>query len=199
MKKNKVLDQCDFMVMLRTSLQDQDPARLDNAYDQFLTLVERISGSKKSYIEKLRLLTRTSESLERIKGRIRNQTSACYLYAQSAGSILSFEKRALLLQLKYPALNENKRIRRKPPFRLSKEYTPTDLMEIITMFHAVGFFCLYDDSPVSLTKLTDEFEVLCGVKIKNPDNARWAILNRKTKLTHCIDIMRNALIDLSRK
>ena len=38
---------------------------------------------------------------------------------------------------------------------------------------------------------------MCNTRIKNPDNSRWPILNRKNKLTHFLDILRNTLIELS--
>lgn len=34
---------------------------------------------------------------------------------------------------------------------------------------------------------------------KNPDNCRWAILNRKNRLTHFLDMLRNTLVELSQK
>ena len=72
-------------------------------------------------------------------------------------------------------------------------------MEILTPLHAIGFFCSPDGSPASLTDLTKEFELLCGIKFKNPETCRWAVLNRKNKLTYIIDTMRRTLLELSVK
>lgn len=135
MKSSKILDNCDFIALLRSSLNTQftiqEQMLLDVEYDRFLARIERVVQGGKSKLEKLRILTRTGETLERLKLNIKDQTSSRYLYAQSAGSILDFEKRAILLQLKYPGLSEGAAAR-KAPFRLSKKYTPTDLMEILT-------------------------------------------------------------------
>lgn len=202
MKGSKVLDNCGFITLLRTSLDTQftiqEQMLLDLEYDRFLARIERFVQSNKSKLEKLRILIRTGETLERLKLNIKDQTSLRYLYAQSAGSILDFEKRAILLQLKYPGLSEGAAVR-KAPFRLSKKYTPTDLMEIITPLHAIGFFCLPDGSPVSFAELTKELETLCGIKFKNPETCRWAVLNRKTKLTNIVDTLRRTLLELSVK
>lgn len=202
MKSSKILDNCDFIALLRSSLHAQftiqEQVLLDMEYDRFLARIERVVQGNKSKLEKLRILTRTGETLERLKLNIRDQTSFRYLYAQSAGSILDFEKRAILLQLKYPGLSEGAVVR-KAPFRLSKKYTPTDLMEILTPLHAIGFFCLPDGSPASLADLTKEFELLCGIKFRNPETCRWAVLNRKTKLTNIVDTLRRTLLELSVK
>ncbi len=202
MKGSKILDKCGFIVLLHSSLDTQftmqEQMLLDLEYDRFLARIERFVQSNKSKMEKLRILTRTGETLERLKLNIKDQTSSRYLYAQSAGSILDFEKRAILLQLKYPGLSEGSATRHAP-FRLSKKYTPTDLMEIITPLHAIGFFCLPDGSPVSFAELTKELETLCGIKFKNPETCRWAVLNRKTKLTNIVDTLRRTLLELSVK
>lgn len=203
MRNTEILERCEFMTLLRTAIDEQpeqDEIRLEHAYNQVLSRVERLSRSdRKSALEKLRLFTYACEVLERLKSKLTDHNSTGYLYARSAGSILSFEKHVLLLQLKYPGMNESGKTRRRPPFRLSKEYTPTDLMEVVILFYAIGFFRMPDDTPAPLHKLTHEFEAICGVKIKSPDSTRWSILNRKIKLTHFIEILRNKLIDLSQR
>lgn len=63
MKKAKILENCEFIVMLRTSLSrqftHQEQVLLDGVYDRFLARVERISQGSMSKLEKLRLFTRT--------------------------------------------------------------------------------------------------------------------------------------------
>ena len=196
------LSRCELVVILKSSiylpLTENNCQKLDIAFERFINSITRQAKSKKSNIEKLRAFTCAYELFELIKNNIRDHTSLKYLYAQSACSILNFEKRAILLQLKYPGLSEGSATRHAP-FRLSKKYTPTDLMEIITPLHAIGFFCLPDGSPVSFAELTKELETLCGIKFKNPETCRWAVLNRKNKLTYIIDTMRRTLLELSVK
>ena len=38
-----------------------------------------------------------------------------------------------------------------------------------------------------------------NTSFKNPDNCRWAILNRKNRLTHFLDTLRVTLAELSQK
>ena len=38
-----------------------------------------------------------------------------------------------------------------------------------------------------------------NTSFKNPDNCRWAILNRKNRLTHFLDTLRGTLAELSQK
>lgn len=68
-------------------------------------------------------------------------------------------------------------------------------MELIAPLSAAGFFCLYDGVPASFIQIVREFEIMCNTRIKS----RWSILNRKNKLTHFFDILRNTLIELSQR
>ena len=104
----------------------------------------------------------------------------------------------IYLQLKYPGIREVQSHRRSE-LKISKKFTNSDLMEVIASLASIEFFCLCDDSPASFMQITREFETLCNTKIKNPDNCRWAVLNRKNRLTHFLDTLRNTLVELSRK
>lgn len=68
-------------------------------------------------------------------------------------------------------------------------------MELIAPLSAAGFFCLYDGVPASFIQIVREFEIMCNTRIKS----RWSILNRKNKLTHFFDILRNTLIEAEPK
>lgn len=203
MKYINSLKQSDFVVLLRSSMYDPESElvrkRLEQAYERFLVRINKLVRSRKSPVDKLRALTLVYETIDLIRIGISDRESSRYRYARSMCSVLRFEKEAILLQLKYPNMKESSGYNRKAPFRLSKKYTSTDLMEIITSLHALGFFCMPDGTPAALSKISREFGALCGVKIKNPDNSRWAILNRKIRLTHFLDILRNTLVDLSQK
>lgn len=72
-------------------------------------------------------------------------------------------------------------------------------MELIAPLTVAGFFCLYDDTPASFMQIVREFEIMCYTRIKDPDNCRRAILNRKNKLTYFLDILRHTLIELSQR
>ena len=198
----KRLDKCEFIRLLKVEVREtmvnQSCGQLEAAHDRFLIRIKRITGSCISPIEKLPQFNRTMTVLSWLKANIKDRSLICHYYVQSAISALKFEKQAVLLQIEYPGLNEFSFPKRNPPFQLSPQYTPTDLMECIVIFHAMHFFNTPNYVPPSLKQLTQEFEHFCGVHIKNPDNARWAILHR-SNLTRFVDMMRNTLIALSQE
>ena len=195
-KSIKRLEKSDFITMINTfmneSLTEMECIHLNTAYNRFIDQVQRISKRENlSQLDALHTLARIRERLARLQELCNNRYSIQYLLLKSALSLIGFEKKMIYLQLKYPGINS--------PLKISKQYTNSDLMELIAPLSATGFFCLYDGSPASFMQIVREFEILCNTNIKNPDNCRWAILNRKTKLTHFIDILKNTLIELSRK
>ncbi|WP_143256161.1 hypothetical protein [Alistipes sp. An31A] len=118
---------------------------------------------------------------------------------RSSLTLVDFEKQMIYLQLKYPGIREIAAQRRHSPLKISKRFTNSDLMEVIAALSAVGFFCQQDDSPATFMQITREFETLCNTSFKNPDNCRWAVLNRKNRLTHFLDTLRGTLVELSQK
>ena len=105
----------------------------------------------------------------------------------------------IYLQLKYPGIREIPSEHHHSPLKISKKYTNSDLMEVIAALSAVGFFCQQDDSPATFMQVIREFEILCNTSFKTPDNCRWAILNRKNRLTCFLDTLRGMLVELSQK
>lgn len=203
-KSIKRLEKSDFITMINTfmneSLTEMECIHLNTAYNRFIDQVQRISKRENlSQLDALHTLARIRERLARLQELCKNRYSIQYLLLKSALSLIGFEKRMIYLQLKYPGIKEVRSRHRHSPLKISKQYTNSDLMELIAPLSATGFFCQYDGSPASFMQIVREFEILCNTNIKNPDNCRWAILNRKTKLTHFIDILKNTLIELSRK
>ena len=145
------------------------------------------------------MLARIRERLTRLLESCDDRRSIQSALVKSALSLIEFEKKLIYLQLKYPGIRDIQSKRRHSPLKISKKYTNSDRMELIAPLSAAGFFCLYDDTPASFMQITREFEIMCNTRIKNPDNSRWAILNRKNKLTHFLDILRNTLIELSQR
>lgn len=200
----KNLERSEFMTTLDTldgkMLSNADTKRLNIAYNRFINQIQRISKQKnQSKLDALHILARISERLARLLERCENQKSIQYSFIKSALSLIDFEKELIYLQLKYPGIKDAHSECRYSPLKISKKYTNSDLMEIIASLSAVEFFCLCDDSPASFMQITREFESLCNTRIKNPDNCRWAVLNRKNRLTHFLDTLRNTLVELSRE
>ncbi len=204
MSKNiKKFEKSVFIVMLYTRMNEElsetDSIRMYEAYSRFIDRIQRLSKQEnQSKLDSLHTLARIRERIARLLERCDNKHSVQYSLLKSALALIGFEKKMIYLQLKYPGIREVQSHRRSE-LKISKKYTNSDLMEVIASLASIEFFCLCDDSPASFMQITREFETLCNTRIKNPDNCRWAVLNRKNRLTHFLDTLRNTLVELSRK
>lgn len=204
MSKNiKKFEKSGFIVMLYTRMNEElsetDSIRMYEAYSRFIDRIQRLSKQEnQSKLDSLHTLARIRERIARLLERCDNKHSVQYSLLKSALALIGFEKKMIYLQLKYPGIREVQSHRRSE-LKISKKFTNSDLMEVIASLASIEFFCLCDDSPASFMQITREFETLCNTKIKNPDNCRWAVLNRKNRLTHFLDTLRNTLVELSRK
>lgn len=200
----KKFEKSVFIVMLYTRMNEElseaDSMRMYEAYSRFIDRIQRLSKQEnQSKLDSLHTLARIRERIARLLERCDNKHSVQYSLLKSALALIGFEKKMIYLQLKYPGIRDVQSPHHRSALKISKKYTNSDLMEIIASLSAVEFFCLYDDSPASFMQIIREFESLCNTRIKNPDNCRWAMLNRKNKLTHFLDTLRNTLVELSRK
>lgn len=204
MSKNiKKFEKSVFIVMLYTRMNEElsetDSIRMYEAYSRFIDRIQRLSKQEnQSKLDSLHTLARIRERIARLLERCDNKHSVQYSLLKSALALIGFEKKMIYLQLKYPGIREVQSHRRSE-LKISKKFTNSDLMEVIASLASIEFFCLCDDSPASFMQITREFETLCNTRIKNPDNCRWAVLNRKNRLTHFLDTLRNTLVELSRK
>lgn len=204
MSKNiKKFEKSVFIVMLYTRMNEElsetDSIRMYEAYSRFIDRIQRLSKQEnQSKLDSLHTLARIRERIARLLERCDNKHSVQYSLLKSALALIGFEKKMIYLQLKYPGIREVQS-HRLSELKISKKYTNSDLMEVIASLASIEFFCLCDDSPASFMQITREFETLCNTRIKNPDNCRWAVLNRKNRLTHFLDTLRNTLVELSRK
>ena len=204
MSKNiKKFEKSVFIVMLYTRMNEElsetDSIRMYEAYNRFIDRIQRLSKQgNQSKLDSLHTLARIRERIARLLERCDNKHSVQYSLLKSALALIGFEKKMIYLQLKYPGIREVQSHRRSE-LKISKKYTNSDLMEVIASLASIEFFCLCDDSPASFMQITREFETLCNTRIKNPDNCRWAVLNRKNRLTHFLDTLRNTLVELSWK
>ena len=173
---------------------------IQHTYNCFAERIQQISKQEEcSRLDSLQLLARIRETLVQLLDNYNDSTSLQYLLIRSSLSLVDFEKQMIYLQLKYPGIREIAAQRRHSPLKISKRFTNSDLMEVIAALSAVGFFCQQDDSPATFMQVIREFEILCNTNFKNPDNCRWAVLNRKNRLTHFLDTLRGTLVELSQK
>lgn len=204
LKRIRQLEKSDFIGQLlalgNEPLVDKERKDLNIPYNRFINRIQQISKQDGcSRLDSLQLLARIRETLVQLLENYNDSTSLQYLLIRSSLSLVDFEQRMIYLQLKYPGIREIAAQRRHSPLKISKRFTNSDLMEVIAALSAVGFFCQQDDSPASFMQITREFEMLCNTSFKNPDNCRWAILNRKNRLTHFLDTLRGTLVELSQK
>lgn len=181
-------------------LVDKERKDLNIAYNRFINRIQQISKQEEcSRLDSLQLLARIRETLVHLLENYNDSASLQYMLIRSSLTLVDFEKQMIYLQLKYPGIREIATQRRHSPLKISKRFTNSDLMEVIAALSAVGFFCQQDDSPATFMQITREFEALCNTSFKNPDNCRWAVLNRKNRLTHFLDTLRGTLVELSQK
>lgn len=173
---------------------------IQHTYNCFAERIQQISKQEEcSRLDSLQLLARIRETLIQLLGNYNDSASLQYMLIRSSLTLVDFEKQMIYLQLKYPGIREIAAQRPHSPLKISKRFTNSDLMEVIAALSAVGFFCQQDDSPATFMQVIREFETLCNTSFKNPDNCRWAVLNRKNRLTHFLDTLRGTLIELSQK
>ena len=169
-------------MQVNKELPEPECEHLNAVYDRFINQIQHVSKQEnQSKLDSLHMLARIRERLIRL--------------LESTLSLIEFEKKLIYLQLKYPGIKDIQSKHRHLPLKISKKYTNSDLMELIAPLSAAGFFCLYDGVPGSFIQIVREFEIMCNTRIKS----RWSILNRKNKLTHFFDILRNTLIELSQR
>ncbi len=200
----KRLTNCEFIRLLRkpqgVNLSNAEMKRLSFAHTRFINRIQRISKlDTHTKLDSLQALARIRELLIHLREKHEECRSFTNELIRSSLSLVDFEQRMIYLQLKYPGIREITTQRRHSPLKISKRFTNSDLMEVIAALSAVGFFCQQDDSPATFMQITREFETLCNTNFKNPDNCRWAVLNRKNRLTHFLDTLRGTLVELSQK
>ena len=120
---------------------------------------------------------------------------------EAAIKMTEFEMRMVYLRVTHPSViscSEESRIP-KSPLYLAEPFTPTDLMEIATAMQGLGVGRCSDGSTASVEMFAEGFAWLFNVRIKNPGQCRYALLNRKLRLTRFLDRLRGYLIDRSRQ
>lgn len=191
-------NECELIMLIKEMRHSNQ--NIQNTYECFVERIQQISKLKKySSLEALQALARIREKLVQLLESYNDSDSLQCLLIRSSLSLINFEKQMICLQLKYPGIRNMHTSRPHSSLKISGRFTNSDLMEVIAALSAVGFFCQQDDSPATFMQITREFETLCNTSFKNPDNCRWAILNRKNRLTHFLDTLRGTLAELSQK
>ena len=190
---NRIMDNLDknqFIVMLDTLLN----RRLSDAE------CTAFHASYKEFIVLLHELARLQSRLMRSQARIVEKESPQASLLESALLLTNFEIRLVFTRLRYPSIADPVSVEvPKSPLYLSKEFTPTDLMELIAALQISGAVRRIDGSPADLPTLVDVLSKSFNVRINNPEQCRHAVINRKLRLTRFLDLLRNHLIECSRR
>ena len=188
------LDKSQFIVLLETSLNRRllspEQKTLDAAYEDYIDLLHGLTvQSCKSSLDLLHELARLQSRLMRLQERIVEKESPQVLLLKSALLLTNFEIRLVFTRVRYPSIAAP----------VSVEVTPTDIMELATALQLSGAIRRIDGTRIDLATLVDVLSGTFNVRINNPEQCRHTLINRKLRLTHFLDILRNNLIAYSQR
>ena len=199
------LDKNQFIVMLDTllnrRLSDAECTTFHASYEEFIDLLHGLTAqSCKSPLDLLHELARLQSRLMRLQERIVEKESPQALLLKSALLLTNFEIRLVFTRLRYPSIAAPVSVEAsKSPLFLSEQFTPTDIIELATALQLSGAIRRIDGTRVDLATLVDVLSGTFNVRINNPEQCRHTLINRKLRLTHFLDILRNNLIAYSQR
>ncbi len=199
------LEENAFIKLLTTSLDrrltDSEREALDTAHEDYIDTLHALSQDrKKSPLEALHQLIRVDARLCRLENYIRDKHSLQASLLKSALHLTNFEIRLIFTRLRYPSIADPVSVEGpKSPLFLAEQFTPTDIMELTTALHLSGAIRRIDGTRADLEMLVDVLSRTFNVRINNPEQCRYTLVNRKLRLTHFLDILRNNLIAYSQR
>ena len=194
------------MKLLCTSLENNsgqcDLERLKASYARFVGSVQRLVASEQcAPLDMLHALSRARNRLVRLRACEERRPAALVALLKGAVAHLDFEIRMVHLRIEHPAVMDRLREPEKPcsVLYLAEQFTPTDLMELITALHTAGVGRRIDGTRANVEQLVELFSWMFNVRINNPIQCRRGVINRKLRLTRFLDLLRNSLIEESQR
>lgn len=201
----KKLEKVPFIRMLDTllnrRLSDAECTAFHASYEEFIDLLHSLTAqSCRSPLDLLHELARLQSSLMRLQERIIEKESPQASLLKSELLLTNFEIRLVFTRVRYPSIAAPVSVEvPKSPLFLSEQFTPTDIMELATALQLSGAIRRIDGTRIDLATLVDVLSGTFNVRINNPEQCRHTLINRKLRLTHFLDILRNNLIAYSQR
>ncbi len=174
-KNLRFLENSHFMKLLCTSLENNsgqcDLERLKASYARFVGSVQRLVASEHcTPLDMLHALSRARNRLVRLRSCEERHPAALVALWEGAVAHLEFEIRMVYLRIEHPAIMDRLREPEKPcsVLYLAEQFTPTDLMELITALHSAGVGRRIDGTRANVEQLVELFSWMFNVRINNP-------------------------------
>lgn len=200
LKKNR------FIEMLRVSVEKNLTAselrKIEAAYERYISCVQRMVAQADhcDMLEVLHTLARTKQRLLLLRNPASRPAAAAEALLEAAIELTGFEIEVAQMRLKYPALmGSEKPEQPTSPLYLAEEYTPTDIMELIEALRVSHVARYIDGRPADVIPLVEMVSYMFNIRFKYPNQSRQSVTNRKVRLTHFLDTLRNRLIEHSQK
>lgn len=201
----KNLTKTSFFMRLKECIENSSEVSADdllNCYDEFLENLTALSKTQTPVTDVIRCLKNTQQEFaawhEIAKSNGSKKDTPVLPCLIKAISVLQTELEIVDLCIRYPHINKDITSIASPLY-WSKEYTQTDLIELITAIHSLGVLRVMDGSPAGINTITSVFENMFNIKLLNTEQKRWLAKNRKLKLTRFLDILKGAMVELSMK
>ena len=205
-RNTRTLEKNRFVCLVRLSivrpLSERELCEAETSYERYVGSVQRLLvPGRFSPADTLHTLARAKMRLVRLRDAAAKVPSELLPLLDAAIELTKFEIRMIHLRVVHPDIMNAPEDARCPksPIYLAEGFTPTDLMELVAGMQGLGVGRLIDGSMVSVETFAEAVAWLFNVRIRNPDQARHAVVNRKLRLTRFLDRLRGYLIEESRK
>ena len=184
------------------SLFASEYEQAQTAYERYINCIQRLfRPGKLSPSDTLHMMAKLRIKLIAIQEEPVKVAPEMESLLRAAIALTNFEIKMVWLKVSHPAVMDcSKKVALpKSPIYLAEQFTPTDLMEIVTSMQGLGVGRCLDGSQASLDMFVESFSWMFNVRINNPNQCKHAILNRKLRLTRFLDLLRGYLIERSQQ